>query len=340
MWKPSDPLLRISCLLLPLSVPTSTRLKSLCYYRYRFESEEVGYRMKLPTILTGCILVLLLPCVASLAQKSAQKQPKSSIITTSSMSRRHALQSYASATAAATLALITLQPEPCVAASLAPADLLTQLQRVPTFCIVNSETGAAYMVVKRNEGMAVGYAFTTFQGALAVLGDAVKAAEKGGYADIWKNATITTIPADIAMRLALKQTTRSSQKDQSLGTLVNLIPGADDREDALQLGDKKFNDQGKVPLFYLKELKLSDGSTPAYFKKQDLVEEWKKQYPSLNPPRIKLLDLVETFQYTLRNRSDELPANLLIVPNEEAVEAAKELKNRGLAPYKVDRMVV
>jgi len=283
--------------------------------------------MKLLTMLIRCCwLVFFLPYVVPLTPRLAQ--------TGSNMSRRNV---FAAAVVSSNLVLLPLEAS-AETSTMTVNDLLTRIKSVPTFCIVNPD-GAAYMVVNRNEGMAIGYAFTTFEGALAVLGDAQRNAEKKGYADLWKDATITVIPADIAIRLALKKTDRLSQKEQKLGTRLNIIPGADDREDALKL-DKKFTDQGKVPLFYYQELELQDGTTPVYFKKKDLLSEWRKQYPEVAPPRLKLLDLVDAFQYVLRGRGDELPKNIVFIPSQDTVDVSNELKSRGLAPYKVDRMIV
>lgn len=103
--------------------------------------------------------------------------------------------------------------------------LLDRLHDIPTFCIVSPQ-GAAYMVYKSEQNMAVGYAFATFRGALAVLSDAQRTAAEKGYSEVWKDATITTIPLDIAVRLSLKKRSRTSQKDQILDTLLMVIPGA------------------------------------------------------------------------------------------------------------------
>ena len=104
-------------------------------------------------------------------------------------------------------------------------DLLLRLKSIPTFCLVDPQ-GAAYMVFKNDQAVAVGYAFTTFPGALAVLSDAQRNAKEKGYFDTWKDATITVIPLDIAVRLALKKKTRKSPKEQELDTLLMIIPGA------------------------------------------------------------------------------------------------------------------
>jgi hypothetical protein len=104
--------------------------------------------------------------------------------------------------------------------------LLQKLHDIPTFCIVRSDTGAAYMAYQSDLNMAIGYAFVTFPGALAVLKDAQAVAQQKGYFDTWEMATVTTIPLDIAVRLALKKRSRTSQKAQVLDTLLQVIPGA------------------------------------------------------------------------------------------------------------------
>ena len=105
-------------------------------------------------------------------------------------------------------------------------ELLSRLQGIPTFSIVSQETGAAYMLFKKDQSVAIGYAFTTFPGALAVLGDAQRVSKEKGYFDTWKDATITVVPLDIAVRLALKKKARvSPNMEQQLDTLLMVIPG-------------------------------------------------------------------------------------------------------------------
>ena len=244
-------------------------------------------------------------------------------------------------------------------------ELLQSLRSVPTFCLVNSE-GAAYMLYKqgRSGTFAKGYAFTTFSGALAVLGDAKRTAEKEGYEQVWKDATVTTIPADIAIRLIFQPRERTSQKDGiKANSDISLVPGAQERDAAIQLDDK-FQDQSKVPLFYFDGLRLKDGSIPLYFNPRDLLQEWKQQQQqqqngndmektatTLIPPRIQVVDLVNMFQYVLRGRGNEVPVlssssssssggKIVFVPSTEAVEVANDLKRKGLVPYKTDRMII
>jgi hypothetical protein len=215
-------------------------------------------------------------------------------------------------------------------------DLMPRLKRVPTFCIVNSQ-GVPFMAVKMQDRMAKGYAFTSFEAALVVLADAQRAAQEGGYAEVWKDATVTFIPMDVAMRLALQKRERSSQKDISLGSVLELIPTADDRQNGLNIDKFAFRDQGHVPLFYLD----GEDETEMYFEKAALLAEWNRKHPKLPPPTVKVMDLVYAFEAALRGYTDKLPPNMVFVPSEDALAAVKELKSRGtVTPYKLDEMII
>jgi hypothetical protein len=100
----------------------------------------------------------------------------------------------------------------------------------------------------------------------------------------------------------------------------------------------KFKDQGKVPLFYIDQ--LDDNRTLLYFNKSELLVDWNKNHASKLPPSPKVIDLMELFQNTLRGRTDSLPRNIYFVPLQESLEKAKEMKSKGLMPYKIDKMVV
>ena len=203
------------------------------------------------------------------------------------------------------------------------------------------------MLYKADQGFAKGYAFLTYEGADVVLKDALQTAEKGGYADTWKTATITTIPADIALRLTLQPRQRQSQREQSANSVLFLIPGAADRDAALQIDKNKFKDQGKVPLFYLETFRNDQGALPLYFNPRDLVQDWQRRTGSTDavPPRIQCIDLVTMFGYVVRGRAAELPPilqsnDLAFVPNAQVVKKAKELQTAGLVPYKLDQMMI
>lgn len=157
-----------------------------------------------------CLLLLFIPNAVSLT-----------------ISRRDALSIGSAAVASAPITLPRVSNAAADSAGEATSvmDLLARIKGVPTFCIVDPN-GAAYMLVKRDERMAKGYCFTTYAGAKIVLDDAQKTANEKGYGEVWQNATITTIPADAAIRLSLTKKERFSQKDQSLDTILSIIPSA------------------------------------------------------------------------------------------------------------------
>jgi hypothetical protein len=230
--------------------------------------------------------------------------------------------------------------------------LLPRLRSVPTFCIVNSQ-GVPYMAVQKEGRMAKGYAFTSLEGAQAVKADAQRAAEEGGYAEVWKDATITYIPADVAMRLALRKRSRKSQKVQTLDSILELIPSADDREDGLRIDKQSFREQGHVPLFYVDGLEYAgpgagagaadesgEKPTPMYFQRPMLVLEWKRQFPNTELPSVKVLDLVYVFEASLRGYGDRFPQNMVFVPSETALKESQQLKKDQMVPYKLDEMII
>jgi len=303
--------------------------------------------------------VALSPASFSSVQTAAKHQPLTFLPPAASINRRKAI--FTATAAASSIAAALSFPRSSQAADidtdakldqpqlLTVANLLSSLRSVPLFCIVSSD-GAAYMLYNKGT-MAKGYAFTTLSAALAVLKDAQNTAEKGGYAETWQGATITTIPADVAIRLSLQPAKRTSQKESleaQISSIVEIIPGAKEREDAIKM-ESTFKTQGKVPLFYSNALQVTDQSSgvitlPMYFSKDDLLQEWIKRNPEKPLPSSGVLELSTLFQYVLRKRANELPIGvnkkLLFVPSAEAVEAATELKSKGLAPYKLDRMIV
>ena len=110
--------------------------------------------------------------------------------------------------------------------------------------------------------------------------------------------------------------------------------------------DGRFKDQGKVPLFYADTgmdamTKSNDDSVDVFFTRKDLLADWKRRNPGQPLPPVKVIDLIGIFENILRGRMDYLPTtNLNFVPIDESVEAAKEMKSRGLAPYNPGRMII
>ena len=131
-----------------------------------------------------------------------------------------------------------------------PQDLLARLHRVPCFAIVDKD-GIPYIIVDQKTRFGTGYFFLTFRGALTVLGEAQQKAKAEGYEKVWEGARITTVPMDIAVRLSLKKVERSGQNNLTMDTIADILPGMEERDDALKLDRSgRCNQQectGRVP---------------------------------------------------------------------------------------------
>ena len=247
----------------------------------------------------------------------------------------------------------TVLAHPSTAHAAAPVDkqvlttLLARLRQVPTFCIVNTQ-GSPFMVINKQEAMAKGYAFTSMEGAVMVLGDAQTTAQREGYADIWADATIVTLPADIAVRLALTKKDRVPSRGGAalLGSIIEIIPTTTNRDDALLIDKRAFQDQGKTPLFYVDtdDLAAPDGShtRPLFLQKQALLDAWNQQHPGQPRPPIRAIDLTYLFEAALRGYTERIPngGNVSFVPDPEQVQMASKLRQEGLTMYNFDKMIV
>ena len=245
--------------------------------------------------------------------------------------------------------------------------LLDRLRGIPTFCIVSNTTGAAYMIYKRDLNMGIGYAFLTYDGAVTVLNEAKQNAIQKGYSNnVWTNATITTLPLDVAIRLTLKKRNRmavnnrnDTSKVQSLDTLLQIIPGADERFDGIAVDKDRFQDQGRVPLFYiLNSNNVDDGDgtkTVLYLNRKDLIRDWTKQHVGdTTVPSVGAIDLVGIFESLLLGRNvassgsnlflsstTTPPVQVEFVGNLENMAMAQALKKDGnLAPYNPNQMIL
>jgi hypothetical protein len=223
------------------------------------------------------------------------------------------------------------------------------------------------MIVNKNEATATGFFFMTFTGALSVLSEALKEEEEqasrnsgSGSGDsrnsnnninIWASASVTTVPLDIALRLSVKKMERvalnQKNEDVKLDSIVDIIPGLEQREDALQLdtsnNNGKFQEQGRVPLFYVEQQEQVKGQQqiplPVYFDRKELEAQWATQVHD-GPPRVKVMDLLDLFQTTLRGNSNNA-RKVVFRPSQETLQIAAELQSRKLTlSYKTDKMVI
>ena len=105
---------------------------------------------------------------------------------------------------------------------------------------------------------------------------------------------------------------------------------------------EKWSRIGKVPLFYIDGLKLSDGREPRYFNQLDLWREWDRQHPAIPEdrqrssrlrPRTQIVDMLDLYRTAFENADavDNM-ANLALVPVEETVQVGKELMKTSIPP--------
>lgn len=255
---------------------------------------------------------------------------------------------------AVSAAALQLAPQTAQAADgggegVSPKEMLARMRPIPTFTIVDGNTGVPYMIVDKQGGGATGYFFTSFQGALFVLEEAKRDAEKNGYTEVWENAKIVTVPLDIAMRLALKKVNRTGQNDMKLDTIGDIIASAEAIEAALKYDTSgRYKQQGSVPLFYIDGLEMTPGNdgekrTPVYFTKSDLIAEWNKQNAGSPSPDVKVVDLIDTFRATMKpgvGSNNELLKRLVFVPTADTVKVARNLKSKESVPqYKMNEML-
>lgn len=164
--------------------------------------------------------------------------------------------------------------------------------------------------------------------------------------DAWGKAQIVTVPLDAAVQLSVRKTrsVATNGKGREFSTFYQVIPSAEDSEAALRIeSGPRYGERGRVPLFYVDGLTLpprEEGGaplSPVYFRGKDLKDEWDRQFPDRELPKLKARELNETFRAMIRpGGKDKSVENLVFVPNPDSVETAK-----GTArTYKLGTMIL
>jgi len=233
-----------------------------------------------------------------------------------------------------------------------PKELARRLRRVPTFSIVD-DTGKPFMILEGSRPPPIGYFFLNYEAAKFVLEDAIRVAVEANYENVWANAKITTVPLDFAMQLSIKKRMRKGQDGLNLESINDLIPSAADLDDASRIDKSgRYTQKGRVPMFYYEGLTLppdeatmgnTEPRVPVYFSKVDLVSQWNKQNPGTDPPKLQVLDLIETFQMLIRpGGSDSMGLkNIVFMPNEQSLKTASGLRaDKSNPTYSFDEMLM
>ena len=282
------------------------------------------------------------------------------------VSRRTLLETTTTSILPVAAAALAIQPENVLAAASAAASaedaeegLVSRnrvgdlLRAVPTFTIVDTR-GVPYMVVGE-DAKVTGYFFTTFGEAKRILdlaktssAQAIQAGRKelrssrkaAGLAPLsakeeeeeigvnpWTQARISSVPLDFAVTLA--------SKSGSGNNYFRVAPAESDIDDALGVTGKTSLAEGKVPLFYFRDFQLGDNDdkkkqSPLYFRKSELMEDWKRQNPGKDVPELLVSELFSVLVEMLKpGGTDQDLKGLVLVPPKESAAKAKDCNKAG-----------
>jgi len=247
---------------------------------------------------------------------------------------------------------VILRPQRANAEDSTANENARRFRKVPTFAIVDGSTGIPFMILK-NGGTATGYFFTNYESATVVLDNAKSdAAEKDrSTLSTWENARITSVPLEFALKLSEARLDAKAQNGQSYSTLYDILPTAGDLSDGKRINKGAiFDEQGRVPLFYIEELEGETESgekrLPVYFAKSDLIKTWKKNFPDKQPPPVQVIELIDTFTAMVNPRAgisgdQKLLKKIVLIPSLDSKQSATECeKGRGSSPaYKAGEMI-
>jgi hypothetical protein len=219
--------------------------------------------------------------------------------------------------------------------------IFLRLKSIPTFCLVDPK-GVPFMIFD-GEASATGYFFLSYDIAARALADAKEKDKNAGADAIWDEARIIVVPLAVALQVTLRKSQRVAVNNGiRFKTYGDIVPSQEGINDAKSLDPSttgtslstKWEQKGRVPLFYIAGMKLQDGREPRYFNKRDLMNEWSRQNPSAPAPKINLVEMVGLFRSALsgsKNGGDNnLGAieNLAIIPVKESNQVASQLLQR------------
>jgi len=245
--------------------------------------------------------------------------------------------------------------------------LASLLKRIPTFAIVDTR-GVPYFVVGEDAKL-TSYFFTSYGEAKRILDVAIKSSDKAirvtkdeikaknngkltkedeedNGINPWRGARITSVPLDLAVSLA--------SKGKLAGAYFKLAPSETDIEDALATDGSDDLPEGKVPLFYIEYMTISDTEgevvSPLFFQKDQLISEWKRQQKKKkekngndmknDEPDVKVTELFATITEMIRpGGKDEELKTLQFVPPIDSIAKAEKCKKGD--PFRLgERLVV
>jgi hypothetical protein len=274
----------------------------------------------------------------SVAHDNPEQQGRNAPVHHFFLDRRKAVQATLTSIS---LVSTTLALSPCSSIaddSLLPdaSQILLRLKSIPTFCVVDPK-GVPFMIFD-GQASATGYFFLSFDIAAQALADAKRKDNNVGAAAIWEQARIIVVPLAVALQVSLRKSQRVAINNgirfNTYGDIVPSQEGIDDAKafDSSSLGStlsNKWEQKGRVPLFFIAGLKLENGREPRYFNRRDLLKEWYRQHPdpAIPSPRIQIVEMVELYRLALSGKNSDLSAiqNLTIMPVVESYQVASQL---------------
>jgi len=247
-------------------------------------------------------------------------------------------------------------------------EIASFLHPIPSFAIVD-QAGVPYMVVGEDAKLSA-YFFTTYEEARRILDVASESADRAirnlreeeeakrrqnnlpplstlsreDLEDIigvnpWKSfggARISSLPLDFSVSLA--------SRGKVAGSYFRIAPAEDDIREALEIETSiEELSEGKVPLFYIDDYEISDGSQiPLYFQKSQLLKDYKK-FSGEKPPVVQVTELFSILgQMAGTGEIDDDLKKLVLVPPKGSIDKAKlcEKKRGKASPYKIGERIV
>jgi hypothetical protein len=243
--------------------------------------------------------------------------------------------------------------------------LASLLKRIPTFAIVDNR-GVPYFVVGEDAKL-TSYFFIDYYEVKRILDVAILSADKAIQntkkemkakkvalseedkdeleINPWRNARITTVPLDLAVSLA--------SKGKLAGAYFRIAPSQSDIEDALATDGSDDLPEGKVPLFYVEDMTITDGDevvSPLYFRKSQCLAEYRRgmmkrnNYSTArnNPPDVKVTELFATITEMIRpGGNDEELKSLRFVAPVDSKSKAEQCQKGEKEPFRLgERLIV
>lgn len=193
-------------------------------------------------------------------------------------------------------------------------------------------------MVVGEDAKVTGYFFVTFEEANRLLtlartyaDKSIRNAKREGQEvdeNPWTKARISTVPLDFAVTLVSKSMVSKNY--------FKVAPADEDVEDALELIGKSDLAEGKVPLFYMEDFKIDptgaagQQQSPLYFRKSELIAEYKKQNSGKDLPPILVTELFAVLLEMLKpGGKDQDLKDLVLIPPKGSTQKAKQCEKSG-----------